>query len=408
MKKNILLMFLFFCLVTRAQESPDKVKIKEDLEHLLNYISHYYVYLPERGIDINCLREYYSKKIDNVNTNEDTVLLFEYLMDEFHDSHLMLNTNVWDSYRLYSPLYVSQKNNKTIITSVWTSSKEGILENIVGAEVIEVNKIMMPLAIDNFPTHCDDKANPVTREWIANKVISGRYSQPRILTLRLTSGKIINFDLDQVKISQHKSLISTEIKNNIGIITINNSLGNNDLISEFDKALDSLVSTKGLIIDLRNTVDGGNSYVARGIMSRFVRNEMPYQKHSFIEQYGNGPAVERTWLEYVNPRISRYTKPSVVLVSRWTGSMGEGLAIGLESAASSTIVGTEMERLAGEMNGFSFKNLQYGFRLSTARLFHVNGTPREKYIPANYVAMTSCLIDETMEKAIEIINRKNK
>ncbi len=55
---------------------------------------------------------------------------------------------------------------------------------------------------------------------------------------------------------------------NIGIITINNSLGKNTLITEFDKALNSLIATEGLIIDLRNTVSGGNSYVARGIMGR--------------------------------------------------------------------------------------------------------------------------------------------
>jgi carboxyl-terminal processing protease len=63
-----------------------------------------------------------------------------------------------------------------------------------------------------------------------------------------------------------------------------------------------------------------------------------------------------------------------------------------------------MERLSGEMNGFSFKNQNYGYRLSTAKLYHINGTPREKYIPTNYVTQTTTEKDETLEKGIELIN----
>lgn len=409
MKPHILI-FLFFVtgLFAQTPPQPDKAQLKEDLNQLLDYINGYYVYLPERKVDTACLRSYYTAQIETVKTNEDAVLLFEYLLNEFHDPHVMLNTNVWQSYRLNSALYTSLKGNKAVITDVWLSGIEGSTENIIGAEVLQINGTELSKAIAAFPTHCNDKADPATREWIINKVIAGRYSEPRVLTLKLTSGKTITFDLDKVKPRENKELLTTEVKNGIGIITLNNALGNNALIAEFDKALTRLKDTKALIIDLRNTVDGGNTYVARGIMSRFTNTPKPYQKHSFNEQYDNGPAIERSWQEYVTPRGDYYSKPTVALIGRWTGSMGEGLAIGLESVANTTLMGTEMERLAGEMQSFPFKHRNYSARLSTARLFHINGTPREQYVPQQYIQQTTTLTDETLQKAIEFLTAKVK
>ena len=140
-------------------------------------------------------------------------------------------------------------------------------------------------------------------------------------------------------------------------------------------------------------------------MSRFINEPKPYQRHSFTAKSKGNPDVERTWVEYVSPRKKQYKKPVLILVGRWTGSMGEGLAIGFEGMGRAQVVGTEMERLAGEMNGFSFKHQSFGFRLSTAKLFHINGTPRENYVPTNYVRQTTIEKDEIFEKGIELINQ---
>ena len=135
---------------------------------------------------------------------------------------------------------------------------------------MKINGIDFDKAIEQFPTHCNDKSSEKVREWIINKILAGRYNQPRILTLKLANDDTIEFDLDKLKFKQSSELITSTIEDNIGIIRLNNSLGNNSLINEFDKALEKLMNTKGLIIDLRNTVGGGNSYVARGIMGRFI------------------------------------------------------------------------------------------------------------------------------------------
>ena len=399
------LIILFTLFQTQANATPpNKHQIQADLTEILSDIKNNYIYLKDKKIDLNCIKQKYAKKIDSIASEEQTVLFFEVLLDEFYDSHLILNTNRDSSYRLYAPIYISLKSDKFIISSVWQSQLKAIKDNIIGAEILKFNGVDFDKTINNFPTECQDKNKIEIREWLANKVLAGRYNRPRVLTLKLSNNKTIEFDLDKLRLKNNDGLLSTSIVDNIGIIRINNSLGQNDLVSAFDKAIDGLFETNGMIIDLRNTVDGGNSYVARGIMSRFISSDKAYQKHWTMEQYGNNPEVIRSWFEYVSPRSKTYNKPVIVLVGRWTGSMGEGLAIGFAGIGSAQIVGTEMERLAGEMNGFNFLHQTFGFRLSTAKLFHVNGTAREKYVPEHYVQQTQMADDETIEYATKILN----
>ena len=411
--KNRILIILISLLSFSAcsqKENPNtinKKEIKEDLNKILANIQDNYIYLKEKDVDLNCIKEKYTKKIDSIETKEDIILFFEYLLDEFYDSHLTLNTNIESSFRLNSPIHSKIKNGKTIITNVWQNQIENLTENIIGAEILEFNGEKFGIVIDRFPTECCNKKNEKVREWIGNKILAGRYNEPRNLVLKLLNGKVIKLNLDNLKVKKYNALLSIKIVDSIGIITINNSLGNNFLITEFDKALDSLKNTKGLIIDLRNTVSGGNSYVARGIMSRFIEKDQPYQKHQVIdESWDDQPKVKRSWIEYVSPRGKQYKEPIVILVGKWTGSMGEGLAIGFEGMKRAEIVGTEMEQLAGAIYNFSFKNQKFSFQLSTEKLFHINGTPREKYIPTNYVKQTEINKDEIMKKGMKIIKSR--
>ena len=412
---QLLLALIIFALPSDvfSQNKPtDKSLIVEDLNLILDNIEHEYAYFSDQKVDLLCMKKHYIAKINNIKTSKDIVLFFEYLLNELHDNHVMLQTNIDSSYRLFSPIFTHTQNNKTTISNIWQTQIANLDRGLIGAQVKQINGIDFDKAINNFPTHCDDKTLESVRTWIGNKVIAGRYNEKRVITLKLANGKTTTLDLDKIKLNKSDERLSAKVQDGIGIIRINNSLGQNALISEFDQVLDNLMGTKGLIIDLRNTVDGGNSYVARGIMSRFINKSTPYQKHLIIENYSQQPQLERSWVEYVTPRgtkafPSAYEKPVVILVGRWTGSMGEGLAIGFEGMKRGEVVGTEMERLAGEMDGFSFKHQKFGYRLSTAKLFHINGTPREKYVPTNYVKQTQTSTDSVLAKAIAMLQMSN-
>jgi len=410
MKKLIFTFFILlnFSCANTQKDTIDQKEIKEDLNKIISDISQNYIYLQNKKIDLNCIRDYYEQQIKNIKNEEETVLFFEYLLDEFYDNHLTLRTNRNSSFRLFSPIYAEIKNDKLIISNVWQTQIKNLNQDIVGAEIMKFNGQNFDEVVKDFPTHCNDKNKKETKEWIVNKILSGRYNEPRILSLKLLNGKNIEFDLDNITLKNTKSLLSSKITDEIGIIRINNSLGNDNLVNEFDKALTNLINTKGLIIDLRNTIFGGDSYEARGIMSRFINEPKPYQKHLYTAKSQNNPDIERSWIEYVSPRLEQYKHPIVILVGRLTGSMGEGLAIGFEGMERAEVVGTEMRRLAGEVYDFDFIHQKYGYKLSTAKLYHLNGTIREKYIPTNYVRQTTIFEDEVLEKGIELINKKQK
>lgn len=396
-----------FCLISafvKAQEAKiDHKLIKEDLDLMLNDIRNNYVYLSEKKVDFDCLREHYAQAVEDIQTEEETVLFFEYLLDEFYDNHLTLRTNRDASYRLFAPLYTTFEGGKAVVSNLWQTQLEDLEQNIIGAEILRFNGLPFQKMIDDFPCHCNDKNFPETKEWIANKVLCGRYNEPRILALKLADGREVELDLDGLRFKSDEGLLSSSRIDDIGLIRINNSLGNDNLVSAFDAELEKLKDTRGLIIDLRNTVFGGDSYEARGIMSRFISEPRPYQRHAFMARSENNPDVERSWVEYVSPRLSTYQQPVVILVGRWTGSMGEGLAIGFEGMERATVIGTEMRRLAGEVYDFGFKHQWYGYKLSTRRLFHMNGTARELYVPSVYVDQSTNLSDETLERGLKFI-----
>jgi C-terminal processing protease CtpA/Prc len=92
--------------------------------------------------------------------------------------------------------------------------------------------------------------------------------------------------------------------------------------------------------------------------------------------------VERNWVEEVQPRGPfTYTGRLVVLVDAWTGSMGEGMAIGLDAMKRATVIGTPMAGLAGAVDRSSLPATGVSVQFPIEQLFHVDGTPRHRWRP---------------------------
>jgi len=132
-------------------------------------------------------------------------------------------------------------------------------------------------------------------------------------------------------------------------------------------------------------------------MSRFIDKDMPYQKHEASETMYH---IKRSWIEYVSPRKTCYRKDVFILVGHWTGSMGEGIAIGFDGIGKVKIIGTKMAGLLGAIEGFKLSQTNIGFQIPTEKLYHINGTPREKYQPT-YLEDN---IYDTWKKVNELLN----
>lgn len=400
MNRIYLLAFLIIFSCSSTQHLKTEYSESKNIKEFNSFVEDFeknYIYLNDK-IDLwECVKEKYSKKVGLISNTFEHVLFYEILFNEFYDNHLHLNINTTQSYRLDAPIYVTNKNGKTLIKNVWqTQIIDTIKRNIIGADILTFNGQGFQEKIDDFPTVCQNKKDLKIREWIANKIIAGKRNENRILQLRLKNGDLFTLDLDSLKLRSEKSVLTASVvpKHNIGVIRINNSLGERRLVREFKKVLVEMDSTQALIIDLRNTIDGGNTSVAKPIMGIFINKKQPYQL------YENH---RKKYLGYIKPKRFLYDRPLYILVNRWTGSMGEGIAIGLNSMNRATIFGTEMARLAGGMKTINFKNHNYGFQVSFEKIFDINGKPREMFITENYVEQTQTDKDEILDYTIEKI-----
>jgi carboxyl-terminal processing protease len=173
-------------------------------------------------------------------------------------------------------------------------------------------------------------------------------------------------------------------------LRLNNSLGSDALPAAFDAAMEGARSARAILLDLRDTPSGGDSQFAKPLMAWFVQGRRPYQKH----QRG-----ARTWLEQVQGRPDAWHGRLLVLVDHWTGSMGEGTAIGLRAAAGATIVGTPMAGLRGAIEGVDLPCMGVALRFPVERLYTVQGVPRERVqpdVPVDEAALAAGGLDDTI------------
>ncbi|MEE9378709.1 MAG: S41 family peptidase [Candidatus Lokiarchaeia archaeon] len=391
----IILIVSLGCQTNRNQKLIDSENRKE-FNAFITDLEKDYIYFNDKKNIIDCIKQEYGQHVDTISKSYYKVMFYENLLYELYDSHLILNSNTDKSYRpLGASIYVKLKNNKIYIKNVFSSQLDNVfISNIINSEILLLNGIDFQQMIESFPTKCHEKNKPEIKEWIANKILSGRRNESRIIHLKLSNGDRIDIDIDSLNQKKNVALLESSIDDDIGIIRINNSLGNSDLIELFDNALDSLMNTNALILDLRNTPNGGNTSVAEPIMGRFISKKEDYQ----ICENKN-----EKYTKYVIPRNHMYSKPLYVLVGRWTGSMGEGMAIGFDGMNIATIVGTEMNRLAGGIKIIKFLNSDFDFSVSFEKMYHLNGTLRETFVPDEYIVQENVSEDEFIEHAKKLI-----
>lgn len=404
MRKIIVCLLLFTCFQTFGQS-----KYQQDFVEFWTDFKNNYAYFDTQAIDWSKVKKIYLPKVAKVKNKWEFIRLLEIVINELHNGHISLNTNLPSSNRIIpsgQDLYIQRLNNKVpafIIKDVRPGSKAVLAGLKAGMQVVKFNNKPIEKSLRTFLPQSAKKNSPAMYAYAVNMLFAGTHNQPRQITV-LANSKEINYFPDKLKaLKPSDNLLSFEkLPGNIGYIKVHNSLGNLGVIHQFDQALDALMDTKSLILDLTDTPGGGNTTIARAIMGRFITKEMPYQKHAYplnSDSYG----IKRSWLELVTPRKIAYTKPLIVTVSHWTGSMGEGLAIGFDGMKRATIVGTKMAGLLGEIHSYKLKETNIGFQIPDIKLLHIDGTPREKYLPK---VLTQHL-QETLQKA-KILAEKAK
>ena len=368
-----------------APPEPTPAALAEDFARFCSEVKSTYAYFDDGARRWDAVAELYAPDLRRIRTRREFVELLEQAIAELHDDHAHLNVNIETSPWLVpsgADLWPEWVGAAATVVEVRPGSDAERAGLRPGAVVAAVDGIPVAQATERIFGRTVDRSDPEVRNWALRRLLAGRRGQPRrIEAEQQGSRRLFELPAKAAIGSDQPPVTFRRLDGEVGYLRFNDSLGDGATVDAFDGALAALRDTKGLIVDLRETPSGGNSTVARGILGRFLAREAGYQKHDLpAEERASG--IRRSWIELVSPRGPfRYAGRVTVLVGRWTGSMGEGLAIGFDAVAGATTVGGPMAQLRGATHRIELPHTGIGVSVPAERLYHVNGTPREAFRP---------------------------
>ena len=376
----------------------------EDFDSAWTFIRDTYAYFEEKVVDWEQVGNRLRPRVTAVRDIDEFIGLLEELVEQLYDHHAHLGVNTPRSPRLVpsgADLWAVHRSGTALITQVRASSDAERVGLRPGMEVVSIDGRSVGDAVDDRLPGALARKDSAARDWALRTLLAGRRNEPVRLEVR-DRRQLGSVEFQPGRSVRAESALTARVMDRrIGYVRLHDSLGQAAMVPGWDAALDMLRGTDGLILDLRDTPSGGNSTVARGLLGRLVSEVLPYQRHDLPgeeRRYG----VRRIWVEHVAPRGPyTYDKPVAVLVGRWTGSMGEGVAIGLDGTRRGTVFGSAMAGLRGATYSRSLQNTGIPVRVPAERLYHVDGTPREAFVPRFLIESTSSGGDAVLEEAIQ-------
>ncbi len=346
----------------------------------------------------------YAGAVNAASTKESLATVIAAALEELHDFHAEVRSrhpNRWLPVPTFADIWAVPDGSRARVVAVHQGSDAQRAGIVPGDVLTQVGGTPIEAAISARLTAAVDNHDVQARSWALLSLLAGRADEERHFTVRDAKGhsRSLTLPVERRFDRPPGPLTARRQPGDIGLIRFNNSIGEQATVAAFDEALEQLRGTRGLILDLRDVPSGGDSSVALGIMGRFVHAMRPYQRHR-IPNYGQGD-VERNWLELVAPRGPfTYDAPVVVLVDHWTGSMGEGMAIGMDALQRAAVVGTPMAQLAGAVTDFHLTRTGIDVAFATEQLYHINGTLRQDWVPPILVPGAPGADDAVMARGI--------
>jgi carboxyl-terminal processing protease len=373
-----------------------------DFDLLWSTLDARYAYFDRKATDWTCVKGRYGPEAAKAASPGDFVALLERTLDELYDPHTHLKANTPRSTRLVPSgldVWAEWQDGRAVITQLrpgFSAEQAGLRP---GMRLLNVGGVPIQEAVGRRLGACVPKGDPGPRSWALLALLAGTHDAPRRLEVEGPDGKPRLFELDRPEhlragaTPPATKVASRVLDESIGYLQVRD-LGSDETLPLFDAALHELRHTRALILDLRDTPGGGNTSVAEPMLGRFVERTQGYQ---LILPRGGEP-----WVRTVSPRGTAYRAPLVVLVARWTGSMAEGMAIGLDGMARATVVGTRMARLNGAVFDLELPNTQIRLAYAGEKLSHLDGTPREDFVPRVLVDLTYREVARLSDPILEV------
>lgn len=365
-------------LVVSGCSLPEDTDYRPDVAALCEAMPKQHAYFGDRATvwDAACAR---AETAMVLNAPPAQVLgVFEELVDDLYDPHVSLGSNSATSPRLVPSgldMWFEVVGDDYVLTGLRPHSGAAASDLELGDRLVRFNGLT-PEALLMTRVHAGETHLPEARKvWALHAALAGHRGAAREIEVK-RRGQTLSFALgDPEPASQEASLRYRILRGNIGYVRLHDSLSDTDTAEAFDGIMASLGETDGLILDLRDTPGGGSTDVAEPILGHFIQERQGYQMVL--------PRGKKPFLREVDPVTHHnYDKPLIVLVGRWTGSMGEGMAVGFDGMGRALVMGDKMAGLAGGVEAIKLKLSGISVRYPAYGLSHIDGTSRQDWAPS--------------------------
>jgi carboxyl-terminal processing protease len=366
-----------------AADDRDAAGYAEDARGLAGLIRDNYAYLDDLPRGVMPTSQQLDAERDAVHDKDSLLRYAEDLMTALADHHAMTGSSFKDDWAIvpsYADIWIVKAGEAYVVDAVKDDSVAERAGVRAGARLTRVDGQPIDAAITAFWARLGLQPVGERAAYAARVLAAGRRDRSRVLTFTDAQGER-TLTLDSVyKDRPDRPALTIRTAKRETVIRFNNSIGDRATIAAFDAAMAKLPPRAPVEIDVSDTPSGGESSIARAVMGWFVTKPMPYQMHQLpSEERETG--ITRQWVEYVLPRAGKYHPgPVSVKVGRWTGSMGEGIAVGF-MALGKPVCGTRMAGLKGAVYDFDLPKSGLRVKFPVERIFTVAGEPRHQVVP---------------------------
>ncbi|KQY70341.1 MULTISPECIES: S41 family peptidase [unclassified Brevundimonas] len=388
MRTVLSLLLAFVCALpghASAQAEPDAAAWRQDALSVEPLINSRYAYLDRFPGGVMPTSPVLRAEAEAVADRSALLRYAEHAVAALADHHAITGGSFADSWGLvpsYADLWIEPEGEAWRITAVREGSSAALAGVRQGDALTAVGDLPTGQAVAAFWSEPGLPAEGERAGYAARVLAAGRRDRPRDLTIRGRDGVERRLSLPNLYAVRRADQppVTVRESGDDRVIRFNDSLGDSGTIAAFDAAMANARAGQRVVLDLTDTASGGNTVVARAIMGWFVDGPTAYQIHNLpAEERETG--IPRQWIEQVLPRPGkRHRGPVSVRVGRWTGSMGEGLAIGMD-ALGAEVSGGPMAGLLGAVYDHRLANSGLVIKLPTERLYAIDGTPREAFVP---------------------------
>ena len=372
-----------------------------------------YAYLDTEQVDSEALFKHYKPHAQQAKNKAEFNNILKVVVRFFIDPHLNigpLNSHDYSVTPTGSDIWAMRSGHHYIIEDIKVGSSAAKSGLKVGQVITAIDGYSTSQVIQRVFADTQFPLSEKHQLWAINIALGGLRNAVRVIDVQEEGvGQVLSFKLaasyEAINALKKEPVITARAINGVGYIRLNNGLGNEQTAQNFKTELSKLLDTKGLIIDLRNTPSGGNTGVAEPILGHFVKVNTPYQAYQ-IQQAGQPYVLSEMQFATADPKAPYYSKPFVVLAGRWTGSMGEGMVIGLDALGAKAVIGAPMADLLGGINRFELSHSDSSIDIGFERLFHLNGSYREDFLPDVLVLPADTAQDgddPALKKALELL-----